>query len=42
VREVIARITDGSRLDEFKKEYGPTLVTGFARVHGHPVGIRGA
>jgi 3-methylcrotonyl-CoA carboxylase beta subunit len=39
VREVIARITDGSRLDEFKKEYGPTLVTGFARVHGHPVGI---
>jgi 3-methylcrotonyl-CoA carboxylase beta subunit len=39
VREVIARITDGSRLGEFKKEYGPTLVTGFARVHGHPVGI---
>ena len=39
VREVIARITDGSRLEEFKKEYGPTLVTGFARVHGHPVGI---
>jgi 3-methylcrotonyl-CoA carboxylase beta subunit len=39
VREVIARITDGSRLDEFKKEYGPTLVTGFARIHGHPVGI---
>jgi len=39
VREVIARITDGSRLAEFKKDYGPTLVTGFARVHGHPVGI---
>jgi 3-methylcrotonyl-CoA carboxylase beta subunit len=39
VREVIARIADGSRLAEFKKEYGPTLVTGFARVHGHPVGI---
>jgi 3-methylcrotonyl-CoA carboxylase beta subunit len=39
VREVIARITDGSRLEEFKKEYGPTLVTGFARIHGHPVGI---
>jgi 3-methylcrotonyl-CoA carboxylase beta subunit len=39
VREVIARITDGSRFAEFKKEYGPTLVTGFARVHGHPVGI---
>ena len=39
VREVIARITDGSRFSEFKAEYGPTLVTGFARIHGHPVGI---
>jgi 3-methylcrotonyl-CoA carboxylase beta subunit len=39
VREVIARVTDGSRLAEFKRDYGPTLVTGFARVHGHPVGI---
>ncbi len=39
VREVIARVVDGSRLAEFKPEYGPTLVTGFARVHGHPVGI---
>jgi 3-methylcrotonyl-CoA carboxylase beta subunit len=39
VREVIARIVDGSRFTEFKAEYGPTLVTGFARVHGHPVGI---
>jgi 3-methylcrotonyl-CoA carboxylase beta subunit len=39
VREVIARITDGSRLSEFKAEYGPTLVTGFARICGHPVGI---
>jgi 3-methylcrotonyl-CoA carboxylase beta subunit len=39
VREVIARITDDSRLAEFKKEYGPTLVTGFAHIHGHPVGI---
>ncbi len=39
VREVIARITDGSRLAEFKNEYGPTLVTGFARIYGHPVGI---
>ncbi|MFI0348862.1 carboxyl transferase domain-containing protein [Actinomadura sp. 9N407] len=39
VREVIARIVDGSRFQEFKKEYGATLVTGFARVHGHPVGI---
>jgi 3-methylcrotonyl-CoA carboxylase beta subunit len=39
VREVIARIVDGSRFAEFKKEYGGTLVTGFAHVHGHPVGI---
>ncbi|OLF18907.1 carboxyl transferase domain-containing protein [Actinophytocola xanthii] len=39
VREVIARVVDGSRFREFKKEYGPTLVTGFARIHGHPVGI---
>ncbi|MCC5033368.1 methylcrotonoyl-CoA carboxylase [Streptomyces sp. WAC 00631] len=39
VREVIARITDGSRFAEFKAEYGQTLVTGFARIHGHPVGI---
>jgi len=41
VREVIARIVDGSRFSEFKVEYGPTLVTGFARVHGFPVGILG-
>ena len=39
VREVIARIVDGSRLDEFKARYGTTLVTGFARIHGYPVGI---
>ncbi|MFC8565154.1 carboxyl transferase domain-containing protein [Streptomyces sp. NPDC057245] len=39
VREVIARVVDGSRFAEFKSEYGQTLVTGFARVHGHPVGI---
>ncbi|MGH3961784.1 MAG: carboxyl transferase domain-containing protein [Pseudonocardiaceae bacterium] len=39
VREVIARIVDGSRFHEFKAEYGVTLVTGFARLHGHPVGI---
>ncbi|MDQ2790819.1 MAG: methylcrotonoyl-CoA carboxylase [Pseudonocardiales bacterium] len=39
VREVIARIVDGSRFSEFKAEYGTTLVTGFARLHGHPVGI---
>ncbi|WP_194815998.1 carboxyl transferase domain-containing protein [Nocardia sp. XZ_19_385] len=40
VREVIARITDGATgFHEFKAEYGKTLVTGFARIHGHPVGI---
>ncbi len=39
VREVIARIVDGSELDEFKARYGATLVTGFARVWGYPVGI---
>ncbi len=39
VREVIARLVDGSRFHEFKKNYGTTLVTGFARLHGHPVGI---
>jgi len=39
VREVIARIVDGSELDEFKQNYGTTLVTGFAHIHGMPVGI---
>ena len=39
VREVIARIVDGSRLSEFKALYGRTLVTGFARIMGYPVGI---
>src|SRR5204863_4542140 len=39
VREVIARIVDGSELDEFKRLYGHTLVCGFARVWGYPVGI---
>jgi 3-methylcrotonyl-CoA carboxylase beta subunit len=39
VREVIARITDASRFAEFKAGFGSTLVTGFARLHGHPVGI---
>ena len=39
VREVIARIVDGSRFDEFKARYGATLITGFAHIHGHPVGI---
>ena len=39
VREVIARVVDGSRFDEFKPRYGTTLVTGFARLYGYPVGI---
>ena len=39
VREVIARLVDGSRFQEFKALYGPTLVTGFARLMGYPVGI---
>jgi 3-methylcrotonyl-CoA carboxylase beta subunit len=41
VREVIARLVDGSAFDEFKALYGPTLVTGFAHIHGIPVGILG-
>jgi 3-methylcrotonyl-CoA carboxylase beta subunit/propionyl-CoA carboxylase len=39
VRELIARLVDGSRFDEFKERYGSTLVTGFARLHGFLVGI---
>ncbi|HRJ74902.1 MAG TPA: carboxyl transferase domain-containing protein, partial [Anaerolineales bacterium] len=39
VREVIARIVDGSKFREFKARYGTTLVCGFARIHGYPVGI---
>ncbi|AVT00454.1 methylcrotonoyl-CoA carboxylase [Paracidovorax avenae] len=39
VREIIARIVDGSEFDEFKARYGTTLVTGFARIEGMPVGI---
>jgi len=39
VREVIARLVDGSRFDEFKERYAPTLVTGFARLHGLLIGI---
>ena len=39
VREVIARVVDGSRFDEFKARYGSTLVTGFAELYGYPVGI---
>jgi 3-methylcrotonyl-CoA carboxylase beta subunit len=41
VREIIARITDGSKFTEFKKEYGETLVCGFAQIHGYRVGILG-
>ena len=39
VREIIARLVDGSRFDEFKALYGATLVTGFARLFGYPVGV---
>jgi 3-methylcrotonyl-CoA carboxylase beta subunit/propionyl-CoA carboxylase len=39
VREIVARIVDGSRFDEFKERYATTLVTGFARIHGMLVGI---
>jgi acetyl-CoA carboxylase carboxyltransferase component len=39
VREIIARVVDGSRFHEFKENYGTTLVTGFARIHGFPVAI---
>ena len=39
VKEVIARLVDGSRFHEFKENYGTTLVTGFARIEGYPVGI---
>jgi acetyl-CoA carboxylase carboxyltransferase component len=41
MREVIARIVDGSRFEEFKPLYGPTLVCGWASVHGYPIGILG-
>ncbi len=41
VREIIARLVDGSEFSEFKAEYGTTLVTGFARIMGYPVGIIG-
>ena len=39
MREVIARLVDGSELDEFKHLYGTTIVTGFARIWGYPIGI---
>ena len=41
IREIIARLVDGSEFDEFKHLYGTTLVTGFAHIHGIPVGILG-
>ncbi len=41
IREVIARITDGSYFEEFKPLYGPTLVCGWSSIHGYPVGILG-
>ncbi len=41
VRDVVARIVDGSRFEEFKTRYGPTLVCGWASIHGYPVGILG-
>ena len=41
IREVIARVVDGSRFEEFKPRYGPTLVTGWASIHGYPIGILG-
>jgi 3-methylcrotonyl-CoA carboxylase beta subunit/propionyl-CoA carboxylase len=39
VREIVARLVDGSRFDEFKQRYAPTIVTGFARLHGFLIGI---
>src|SRR5262249_61060616 len=39
VREIIARVVDGSRFHEFKPTYGSTLVTGYAHIHGYPAGI---
>jgi len=39
MRDVISRVVDGSKFREFKKEYGTTMITGFARVHGYEVGI---
>ncbi|MBV8465480.1 MAG: methylcrotonoyl-CoA carboxylase, partial [Burkholderiales bacterium] len=39
IRQVIARIVDGSKFDEFKETYGATLITGFAHLYGYPVGI---
>jgi acetyl-CoA carboxylase carboxyltransferase component len=41
VRDVIARVVDGSRFEEFKPRYGPSLVCGFASIHGYPIGLLG-
>jgi acetyl-CoA carboxylase carboxyltransferase component len=41
VRDVVARVVDGSRFEEFKARYGPTLICGWAGIHGYPVGIVG-
>lgn len=41
VRDVLARVVDGSRFEEFKPRYGPTLVCGWAEIHGYPVGVLG-
>jgi acetyl-CoA carboxylase carboxyltransferase component len=41
VRDVIARVVDGSRFEEFKGRYSPTMVCGWAQIHGYPVGILG-
>ena len=41
VREVIGRVVDGSRFEEFKALYGPTMVCGWASIHGYPIGILG-
>jgi len=41
VRDVIARVADGSRFEEFKARYGPTMICGWSTIHGYPVGILG-
>ena len=41
VRDVIARVVDGSRFEEFKPAYGPTMICGWASIHGYPIGILG-
>ncbi|MDE3065875.1 MAG: acyl-CoA carboxylase subunit beta, partial [Acidobacteriota bacterium] len=41
VREIIARVVDGSRFEEFKSRYGPTMVCGWASIHGYPIGVLG-